>query len=163
MANYTVSADIDSLLKSADSATARAALEAGKENQLQSLGQLAAQTLPNSNTVNLANGNIAVGHLIANTVLTLSGANAGDSGMIILGNGTGHDGVGYTVSFHIGDSLIHADGGHTVMVGDLADFATTPAAGEYNFGTIAWFYDGNEYLLYVSNVLPFTDVVTLPT
>lgn len=130
---------------------------------LQSLGTLPAQTLPNSNSINLANGQVAIGHLGANTVLSLSGASAGDSGIIILGNGTGHDGVGYTVSFNPGETAAHGSSGHEVLVGDLADFAAAPAAGEYNFGTIAWFYTGQEYLLYVSEVKPFTDVVSLPS
>lgn len=160
---YNTAPYIDAFLKAEDKEAARQAINAQVEDKVQSLGQLAAQTLPSSNTVDLSLGNIAVGHLIANTVLTLTGAQAGQSGLIALGNDTGHDGVGYTVSFHTGQTLIHADSGHTVMTGDLADFATAPSAGEFNYGTIGWFYDGNEYLLYVSEVLPFTDVLTLPS
>lgn len=134
----------------------------GLVTSLQSLGTLPAKTLPDSHTIDLSLGRVPVGHLGANTVLTLTGANEGDSGMIILGNGTGHDGVGYTVSFSPGATLQHSAAGHEVMVGDLADFAVAPAAGEYNFGSIAWFYTGDEYLLYVSEVKPFQDVVALP-
>jgi len=101
--------------------------------------------------------------LAANTVLTLTGATAGDSGLILLGNGSGHDGVGYTVSFFIADAGYHYDfDSHTVTNGDLADFASAPGAGEYNFGTIGWFYDGKTYYLFVSEVKPYSDILNLP-
>lgn len=129
---------------------------------MQSLGSITPNDLPNSTTVDLSLGQIAVGHLTGNTVITLTGATAGDTGMLLLGNGAGHDGVGYTVSFTPGATLTHGASGHDVMVGDLADFAAAPAAGEYNFGTIAWIYTGQEYLLYVSDVKPFTDAIALP-
>ena len=130
---------------------------------IQNIGTLAAKTLPDSVTVNLANGSIVMGHLGANTVLTLTGASAGDSGLILLGNGSGHDGVGYTVSFFISDVGQHYNfDSHTVVNGDLADFSAAPGAGEYNFGTIGWFYDGVTYYLYVSEVKPYQDILNLP-
>ena len=138
--------------------------EIGGGASTQSVGTLAAKTLPDSNTINLANGSIVMGHLGANTVLTLTGASAGDSGLILLGNGTGHDGVGYTVSFFISDVGYHYNNNdsHTVVNGDLADFSAAPGAGEYNFGTIGWFYDGVTYYLYVSEVKPYQDILNLP-
>lgn len=137
--------------------------EIGGGASTQSVGTLAAKTLPDANTINLANGSIVMGHLGANTVLTLTGASAGDSGLILLGNGSGHDGVGYTVSFFISDVGYHYNfDSHTVVNGDLADFAAAPGAGEYNFGTIGWFYDGVTYYLYVSEVKPYQDILNLP-
>jgi hypothetical protein len=130
---------------------------------IQNLGTLAAKTLPDANTIDLSNGTVVMGHLAANTVLTLTGATAGDSGLILLGNGSGHDGVGYTVSFFIADTGYHYDfDSHTVINGDLADFAAAPGAGEYNFGTIGWFYDGKTYYLFVSEVKPYSDILNLP-
>ena len=99
--------------------------------------------------------------LTSNTVFQLSGAEKGQSGMLIVGNGNAHDGVGFTVSFTPDNvvSQTHTEGGHAVMAGDLADFATAPAAGEFNFGTIGWYYTGTEYLLFVSEVKPFTNAI----
>ncbi len=131
--------------------------------EYQDLGDIAAKTLPDSHTVDVSNGNIIHGYLVANTVLTLTGAIAGQSGLIILGNGSAHDGVGYIVSFKELSQGAHSPSeSHSIMVGDLADFSTAPATGEYNFGTIGWFYTGDEYLLYVSEVKPYTDVYTIP-
>lgn len=99
--------------------------------------------------------------LTSNMVFQLTGAQEGQSGLLALGNGNAHDGVGFTVSF-TPDNLIsqaHTQGGHTVQGGDLADFATAPAAGEFNFGTIGWYYTGTEYLLFVSEVQPFTTAI----
>jgi len=91
----------------------------------------------------------------------LSGADAGQSGLITLGNGRDHGGVGFTVDFHLDNNTAtsHVAGGHTVMSGDLADLATVPAAGEFNFGTIGWYYTGSEYFLYVSEVKAYTDSI----
>ena len=132
---------------------------------VQNLGELPPQDLPFSNTIDDTAGPVAVGHLIGNTVLTLSGASAGDSGMIILSNGPTHDGVGFTVDFFIPfqGSFGGNSGQHIVVNGDLADFAAAPAAGQFNLGTIAWFYDGFSYFIYVSNVLTSTDPIPLPT
>ena len=119
---------------------------------------LSSYEAPNPYVIDLAqciNGEL---FLTSNISLQLSGAEQGQSGMITIGNGKDHAGVGFTVDFYP-DNLstqTHSEGGHSVMAGDLADFATTPLSGEYNYGTIAWYYTGTEYLLYVSEVKPFT-------
>lgn len=110
------------------------------------------------NVADLPNAEIV---LTSNMVFQLNGAEEGQSGMLAIGNGNAHDGVGFTISF-TPDNLInqvHAEGGHTVMAGDLADFATAPATGEFNYGTIGWYYTGTEYLLFVSEVKPFTTAI----
>lgn len=134
---------------------------ASGDTTIQNLSALGSHTAPNPLVIDLTQGLNVEGWLTANVSLQLSGAKAGESGLITLGNGNAHDGVGFTVDFYLDNttSQTHAAGGHSVMAGDLADFATAPAAGEFNFGTIGWYYTGTEYLLYVSEVKPYTDSI----
>ena len=135
--------------------------EAGSTTAIQSLSTLGSHTAPNPLVIDLTQGLNVEGILTANVALQLSGADAGQSGLITLGNGNTHDGVGFIVDFHINNTTnqTHAAGGHSVMSGDLSDFATTPSVGEYNYGTIGWYYTGMEYMLYVSDVKPYTDSI----
>ena len=138
--------------------SANSASWAGGDTTVQYLSVLGAHAAPNPLVIDLTQGLNVEGWLTANVSLQLSGAEAGQSGLITLGNGRDHDGVGFTVDFHLDNTtnLNHTAGGHSIMTGDLADFATAPGAGEFNFGTIGWYYTGNEYLLYVSEVKPYT-------
>jgi len=134
------------------------------DTSIQSLSALGSHTAPNPLVIDLTQGSNVEGWLTANVSLQLSGAEPGQSGLITLGNGRDHDGVGFTVDFYLDNTtnLNHTAGGHSIMAGDLADFAIAPGAGEFNFGSIGWYYDGNEYLLYVSEVKPYTASIQPP-
>ena len=127
----------------------------------QAITPLSAYEAPAPYTIDLAQCMNAEIILTSNMSFQLIGAEKGQSGMLVLGNGNAHDGVGFTVDFYPDNvvSQTHTQDGHSVMAGDLADFAVAPAAGEYNYGTIGWYYTGTEYLLYVSEVKPYTDSI----
>ena len=131
------------------------------DTTIQNLSALGSHTAPNPLVIDLTQGLNVEGWLTANVSLQLSGAEAGQSGLITLGTGNAHDGVGFTVDFFLDNNTAtsHVDDGHTVMTGDLADFATAPGVGEFNFGTIGWYYTGSEYFLYVSEVKVYTDSI----
>jgi hypothetical protein len=131
------------------------------DTTIQNLSALGSHTAPNPRVIDLTQGLNVEGWLTANVSLQLSGAEAGQSGLITLGNGNAHDGVGFTVDFHLDNNTAtsHVEDGHTVMAGDLADFAAAPGTGEFNFGTIGWYYTGSEYFLYVSEVKAYTDSI----
>ena len=133
----------------------------GEDTSIQNLSALGSFTAPNPLVIDLTQGSNVEGWLTANVSLQLRGASAGQSGLITLGNGKDHDGVGFTVDFHVDNDTTtsHTEGGHSVMSGDLADFAVTPAAGKFNFGTIGWYYTGHEYFLYVSEVKAYNDSI----
>ena len=133
----------------------------GVDTSIQNLSALGSFTAPNPLVIDLTQGLNVEGWLTSNVSLQLSGAEAGQSGLITIGNGSASDGVGFTVDFYLDNNTAtsHVADGHTVMTGDLADFATAPAAGEFNFGTIGWYYTGDEYFLYVSEVKTYTDSI----
>ena len=124
------------------------------DTTIQNLSALGSHTAPNPRVIDLTQGLNVEGWLTANVSLQLSGAEAGQSGLITLGTGNAHDGVSFTVDFYPNNiiNFAHTEGGHSVLAGDLADFATAPGVFEWNYGSIGWYYTGIEYLLYVSEV-----------
>lgn len=114
----------------------------------QNLGVVAGSVL-----IDVTDGESAIARLSGDTTLSITGANEGESGMLVLG----HDDAGdtWTVSVSAPDS-----NDHHVMTGDLANFAEDDNSG-YNIGTVGWYNDGSDYYMYVSNIIKAADPLNL--
>jgi len=138
---------------------------AGVENlgiSSQHIGLLPARVSPNFVEIDLSQGLHVTGYLIANTAIKLTGATPNQSGIIYLGVHEDHPGEGFFVETYPDNNLAaqHVADGHTTLSGNSLSFGSVPGAGEYNFGSIAWFYDGHQYFLYVSEVIAYADAIT---
>ena len=114
----------------------------------QNLGVVAGSVL-----IDVTDGESAIARLSGDTTLSITGANEGESGMLVLG----HEDAGdtWTVSVSAPDS-----NDHHVMTGDLANFAEDDNSG-YNIGTVGWYNDGSDYYMYVSSIIKAADPLNL--
>lgn len=138
--------------------------EVGVQNlgsEFQHLGSLPAKVAPDYFLIDLTQGLNATGYLIADTVIKFSGATAGQGGLITLGVHGDFPGVSFDVKLQADDGVaaLHTLNGHSVLSGSMSAFNDIVQPGEYNFGTISWFYDGYRYLIYVSNVEAYSNPI----
>ena len=114
------------------------------ENRINSLETINAQTLvtsvSNIATFDASSNKAFSITMTEDTDLVITGANTGDSGIIVVRQSSP---ANYTVSANSTN--------HAVLGGSFSSFQfITPDTG---VATVSWYYDGSEYFLYVSDAV----------